>query len=487
MIAPKGGGDRWDVKGLDVPGGRFNRSVMQGLAMLPSDELRLKEKARRHMALDRFRAAARDLEGEDRDAVWSLIPYIGRNGYPSWAEVVQARTRSEILTLAQRGELHIEQEARRDRGAQNSERRLTVHGVDEYLHWQVKEEFAPDTTATAASLLRRMLRVTDSMGVAYADRRVASLLRSDGDHVLDALGESSRSGRTVGRKTRAKNRKILQAWMSYELMKEADRAEEQMRPPAFHTNIFAEKTARYSKPSKDARRTLADVDTRRFFPDEMDRIIEFATGMWPSLLVVSRRLGLRPGEVTHIRWMDDVIPLPDEAGYEILLEGGRGPDERCKCRQCVDQKGWSPKNKPRRYVLDRRNDTLGWIREVCETFDAWIGIRVPQRGDFVFPDPDDWAVAMTNQKLNRGLHEIAERAGVVTGSNQRGGRTAHSLRHTCASELLEAGISHPHAAYWIGDSLDEFMATYGRPTDAAMARAIFSGSSGKPTLPDRGR
>jgi integrase len=68
---------------------------------------------------------------------------------------------------------------------------------------------------------------------------------------------------------------------------------------------------------------------------------------------------------------------------------------------------------------------------------------------------------------------------VVTGLRNQGSRTFHSLRHTCASELLEAGVTHPHAAYWIGDTLREFLATYGRPTDEEMARAIFSMRTGK--------
>jgi hypothetical protein len=53
---------------------------------------------------------------------------------------------------------------------------------------------------------------------------------------------------------------------------------------------------------------------------------------------------------------------------------------------------------------------------------------------------------------------------------ERGSRTFHSGRHTCACETLEAGISHPHAAFWIGDTLQEFVKTYGKPGPHAMAR-----------------
>src|SRR5690606_35927504 len=153
-----------------------------------------RERRARHGALDRFRAVARDLDGQDRDAIWSLIRLIGRQGYPTWEEIVAARSKSEILALAHRGEMHAETEARRDRGAQSSERRTCAQGVDDYLRWQEAEEFGVETTATAASLLRRALIVEDVDGVRYADRRVASLTRTDCNRILDELRTSARTG-----------------------------------------------------------------------------------------------------------------------------------------------------------------------------------------------------------------------------------------------------------------------------------------------------
>ncbi|MHB1169863.1 MAG: tyrosine-type recombinase/integrase, partial [Longimicrobiales bacterium] len=322
-------------------------------------------------------------------------------------------------------------------------------------------------------LLRRALIVEDVDGVRYADRRVASLTRTDCNRILDELRTSARTGKRIIKSTRDKNRKILQAWMNYELLREQDRAEDQGRKPLFAINVFSEKSSSYSKPTKDGKRTVADVTTRRFFPDEMCALISAARGMWYYILVIARRLGLRPGELPHLRWMEDVFSLENGRGYVIDIQGGRTRDVRCGCRQCRSQNGWSPKNGPRRYFLDREHDRFGWITEVCDALDGWLQLRNPSRGDLIFPDPSDWRRAMSNQKLNSGLHDIATRVGIVTGLSERGGRTFHSLRHTCASELLEAGVTHPHAAYWIGDTLDEFTNTYGRPTDEGMVRAIF--------------
>jgi integrase len=470
----RGTGDQWDVKGQDVPGGRFSRSLVMGLGNVEEPE-RKEEVKRRRQALNRIRAHARNADDHrDREALWALIRKIGFSGFPTWKDVVRAVTEVDFLALAHRGELHAETNARRDRDADNSERRTCTHSVDEYLRWQETEEFAEDTIATATSVLRRMLEVPDADDERYGIRRIASLVRSDGKRTLDTLAMSERAGRRVSKKTEQKNRKVLKAWFEWELQREKDRAEEYHRQPVYSINVFDAKNAGYSVPTKDASATVDDNDTRRFYPEEMTALLEAASLMWKIILVVMRCLGLRPGEFIHLRWLDEVRPLPDGNGYEVRLEGGRGRDARCKCRQCKSRKGWAPKNGPRRYVLDRRYDERGWITPAIDALDRWVRMRRPNRGDFVFPDPSNHQRSWSNNKVNRALHELGEAAGVPTGMSKRGSRTFHSLRHTCASELLEIGIDHAHAAYWIGDTLREFERTYGRPTDEAMARSIFA-------------
>ena len=475
-VSKRGTGEIWDVKGQDVPGGRYTRSLRKGLTRVADEERQSVVKERR-AALDRIRASASAAEDpSDRDALWNLIPEIGLSGYPTWADVVEARTSRSLVVLARRGELHAETDARRERDAQVSERRTCYHSVDEYLNWQEIEGFAEDTRATASSVLRRMLTLQDRYGSRIGSARVAALTRSAGRDVLDMLSESQRMNGRVSISTRAKNRKILRAWFNWELMREGERAEDQRRQALFTVNVFDASGSGYSAPTKDARARVEDRQTRRFNPDEMERLVAAADEPWRWIITIACGLGLRPGELIHVRWLEDVRPLPDRNGYNVLLNGDRGRDLRCGCRQCKSRRGWAPKNGPRRYVLDRTYDRLGWISPICDAVDAALTLRRPSRGDFLCPDHDDWSRPWTNNKLNRALHELGERAHVVTGLNAHGGRTFHSFRHTCACEMLEAGITHPHAAYWIGDSLKEFMRTYGKPTDEAMARQIFGGT-----------
>lgn len=463
----------WDVKGKDVPGGRFTRSVMKDLTKLSGNE-QLKAIQKRRAALDRIRSFAfAAVESADREALWNLIPTIGHAGYPTWDEVTSAVTVAPLLGLARRGELFAETNARLQRGAQASERRTCAHSVDEYLRWQEQEEFAVETSATAASILRRMLQVRVDDGVRLADTRLAALTRSVGRHVLEVLAMSERKGARVQKATSRNQAKTLRAWLNWELAREKERADEQGRAPLFSANVFDDRAARYSSPTKDSRAKVEDRQTRRFYPDEMERLLASASTTWRIILVFMRGLGLRPGEFMHLRWLEDVRPLTDGVGYEVLVEGGRGRDVRCPCKQCRSERGWAPKNGPRRYILDRGFDSKNWVTPVCDVLDRWVLMRRPERGDFLFCDPDDAARPWTSNKLNGGLHELAALAGVQTGRGRPGRRTFHSLRHTCASQLLEAGVSHPHAAYWIGDTLEEFTKTYGRPTDEAMTRAIF--------------
>lgn len=470
----KGTGDAWDVKGKDVPNGRLSRSLIKGLSAFDKEE-REEERRKRRMALDRLRVHARNVEDPlDREALWALVPLIGRVGYPSWDEVVAARTAVDYLALAHRGELHAETNARKRRDADKSEKRTCAHSVLEYLSWQELEGFAPSTTAAAASCLRRMLKVKDHEGEEYAERRIATLVRADGRRVREDLAYSDRHDRRVAKSTRKKNEKILKAWFTWELQRERERAEDRNRQPVYSINIFRSTESGYSSPTKDPTATVEDIDSRRFYPDEMKALLQAAGFMWTIILTVMRCLGLRPGEFIHLRWLEEVRPLPDGNGYEVRLEGGRGRDKRCKCLQCRTDRGWAPKNGPRKYILDRRYDERGWLTPAIDALDRWVKVRAPQRGDFLFPDPDDHERPWTSNKVNDGLHDLGDKAGVVTGLNNRGSKTLHSLRHTCASELLEIGVDHAHAAYWIGDTLREFEKTYGRPSDEAMSRSIFA-------------
>jgi integrase len=473
----RGTGRIWDVKGKDIPTGRARRSLEMGLSRL-SEKERRDAKKRRRGTLDLLRRHAATLQDErDRAVLWALVPRIGFAGYPSWDEMLASRSAAAFLALAYRGEMHVESNARLARDAGLSERRTCAQSVDEYLTWRDREDFSPYGNSTSGSVLRRALLVVDRDGVRMADRLVAGLGPADADNIIDLLAVSTRRGYEgpVDPVTRDKNLRCLKAWYNWELQREKERAAHQRREPLFSANPFEQEENRYSRPSKDYRQTVHQKEQgRRFFPEEITRLVESADPQLAHAMILAHRLGLRPGELLHLRWLEDVRPLEASVGYEILIEGGRGRDARCRCPLCQSHQGWAPKNGARRYYLDRDMDQIDWITPVCDALDRWLMLREPARGDFLFPSYKSDALAWTNQDLNKRLGALARSLGIPVGRKERGNRTAHSMRHSCASEMLERGVPHPLAASWIGDTLEEFVRTYGRPRAEDMARVTLA-------------
>jgi hypothetical protein len=203
-------------------------------------------------------------------------------------------------------------------------------------------------------------------------------------------------------------------------------------------------------------------------------LIRGASTPFQFVIPVGHCLGTRPGEITHLRWLIDVIPLSEGAGFEVIIQA-RPPDERCSCVLCGSPDGWAPKNGPRRYFLEPAHDGIAWVAEAVEALNTWIALTRPQRGDYLFPSPRNRNRAMSNAELNEGIRVAGETVGIAVGMSTPGRQTAHSLRHSCASEMLERGVSHERAASWIGDTLQEFMKTYGRPDPHQMARLTLKG------------
>lgn len=472
-------GFKWDAKGEDVPDGRITKSLQKGFKKMDPAEQRKAAKDRR-AALDRLRAHANATDDhEEQQLMWGLIPVIGRKGFPSWADVVSAKTFVDFLSLASRGEQYLHTRKRRERDAKIATRRTLSHAIDEYLEFKEKEDFSPHTITTSGSILRRAEAVEAQDGTPFGERRLVNFTRDDAERILEVLSFSERYGRKVKRSTQKKHRKDLKALFAWEIEMERMRAKKGGRDEAYSENPLDSSDTNLSKPTKSAKDTVETKKRyKRFYPEEMEKLMEAVkkNPYWVLVVVLMRRLGLRYGELAHLRWMSDVRPM-EGGGYRIDIQGGRGRTSRCTCIQCKRENGWGPKNGPRSYVIDPSIDTLGWLKEVADALDAWVKVRQPKRGDWLTPRLKDADMALTNSLLNDGLRDIAEVAGVDIVSEPETKRTSHSLRHTCACELLAAGVSHGHAAHWIGDTIEEFVRTYGHPTDHEMAKAIFGGGA----------
>jgi integrase len=414
----------------------------------------------------------------DREALWSLVPRIGYSGHPTWEEVSAARTGSDFLTLAYRGENEAEKAARRDRDAARSDLRCIRHSVAEYLDWREIEGFSAEGTRGVASILRRVIAIEDETGRGYGDRRLVTIITEDARRICNSLARSPNlpeGVQQVEASTRDKNERTLKAWWNWELTREKERARGHKRPALFTDNPFADHSTAYSRPIGGRGQTIEEKEeSRRFLPGECDRLEAHAPLKLKLAIPVLRRLGLRPGELLHLRWVDDVIRLPDGDGFEVRIQGGRAFDTRCSCPACKSPAGWKPKNGPRRYIVRRSIDQLGWITPAIDALETWVAIHEPAAGEPLFPSDTTRSCFWSSQQLNKSLRETGAKCGIPVGRRAPGRRTTHSFRHSCASEMLEIGVPHALAAEWIGDTLEVFMKTYGRPDPLAVARATLA-------------
>lgn len=476
--------ERWEAKASGVPGGRVTRSLKQGLVGLSAED-RAKVVEKRADALDRLRAAAdAATTSHEREQIWGLVPAIGTGAdQPGWEEIVACHRYRDFLSLAMRSEQNSD-DADGVGVAASSELRTVRQSVTEYLKF--KEKFGANTYKNSKSPLMRAVGAPDPKagsdeGQTFGDRRVAGITRIDGDALVPSLATISEPMTS----TLDDYRKHLHAWFRWELTKEEERAEDQDREPLFVVNPFTEPQARYSSPNTSRHRTVEEQKHgRRFHPYEIDLILASADIRTRTGFLASYKLGLRPGELIHLRWLKDVRPLENGRGYCIDIQGGasRGSDARCGCPPCGTARGWAPKNDSRTYHLDRKHDQIGWISDLCDALDRWVKMLNPAPGDFLFPSPTDCKRAWTNQNLNRRLHAIARELresgklpNLETGIYSERRLTMHSWRHSCGSRMLEIRVPMPLAAEWIGDSLDVFKRVYARPDPADIARATLAG------------
>lgn len=468
---------RWDAEASDVPGGRVTRSVAAGLAGLKERE-REKIVEKRKSALDRLRAAANAAESdENRELIWGLLDDIATEEGPSWAEVVAARYPKDFLSLSMRygGDDPEEGEA-------GASFRTVAASIDAYIDF--KEGFAANTLKNSKSVLERAKQAPDPKAKASSDRtfgerNVMSVSRSDVQPLLEELPARG----SVKKSTLDDYRKHLRAWYYWELAKEEERAEERGGEPLFTSNPFVEEEALYSAPRQGRHKTVQEAEHgRRFMPDEVEALLEAADVRTRTVFLTCHRLGLRPGELIHLRWMDDVRPLDESDGFRVDIQGGRGRDPRCNCRPCATAEGWAPKVGPRTYHLERKQDHIGWTTPLIDALERWVALLDPDPGDFLFPSPADRKKAWTNQSLNRRLHRLADQLresgrlpGFETGRDASRRLTMHSWRHTCASEMVERGVPAALAADWIGDDLRTFKEVYEKPRPRLVAAATLAG------------
>lgn len=132
---------------------------------------------------------------------------------------------------------------------------------------------------------------------------------------------------------------------------------------------------------------------------------EHSARLWVTVLALLYGTGLRRGELARLE-----VDALDRAEGILRIDGRKTGRERCvplpeMVQRCLEA------------YLPQRHNQLEKARRIGER-----ALLVTRTGE-----------PLTGQGISNGVHAIARRAGV-------GLHSLHQFRHTCASDLLEAGV-----------------------------------------------
>lgn len=367
----------------------------------------------------------------------------------------------DILRAIQDGRLHVAEVCRRIR--QDGERALTELRRDlvavavgepptlageaaRYLEWYEARR-GETSAATRRSELNRALSMTTAEGIPLGEIRIDRATVGDVEAVVLAVSDRPN--------TRESIRLAVSALYTWSIREEAERARKEKRAPRWTVN-----PASKAEKSERTRRVATATE------DQVLALIAAAEIYQEAYLRAFLHLGFREAELIHTRRHDD-LELP---AWTWRIQG-RGPDARCPCKQCQGR-GWTPKTRRSSrtlYVPEAPAALRGAILRYLEAYPC-------EPGDFVFRNPRTGRVWHA-RALADDFAALCARAGVRYGRDVPGGITLHTLRHTCATELIRRGVRESVVAALLGDTVQTIVSTYVHLTPEDLADGVREGPS----------
>lgn len=320
---------------------------------------------------------------------------------------------------------------------------------EQYLEAYGKANSA-ESTKDVRSRLNRIGRqhVVDRNGE-LTDRTIDST-EIDKVHTLHLEGAIDRL--TTNANSHEALRIAASGMFTWSIGQEAKRAKVSKSAPRWTTNPAREVT----KKKHTARATIL-TDTQI---GELQAHVELYQAVYLYWFLF---LGLRSGELRHLRLGLDL----DIANGWRLTIGKHPPDPRCSCPQCK-ARGWSPKSE-RSYRTYNVPETPNLLRRLMEMY---LRVHPAAPEDYVFRNPRTNKV-WTARALEDDFKRLCTAAGIRYGRN--GGVTLHTLRHTCATNLLRAGVGLKHVADLIGDTEKTVAETYSHLDSEDLTRGLQAG------------
>ena len=365
----------------------------------------------------------------------------------------------DILRAIQDGRLHVAEVCRRlrqdgERAVAELRQELAAAKIGapptlateaaRYLEWYEARR-GEMSAITRRSELNRALAVETPEGVRLGEIRIDQVTVGDIEAAVLAVSERPN--------TRESIRLALSGLFTWSIREEVERARKEKRAPRWTVN-----PASTAEKSERTRRIVTASE------EQVLALLAAAEIYQEAYLRAFLHLGFREGELIHTRMHAD-LEIP---AWTWRIQR-RGPDARCPCKQCQGR-GWRPKTRRsvRTLLVPETPPALrGAILRYLEAYPC-------EPADFVFRNPRTGGVWHA-RALADDFAALCARAGVRYGRDVPGGITLHTLRHTCATELIRRGVRESVVAALLGDTVQTIVNTYVHLTPEDLADGVREG------------
>jgi integrase len=230
------------------------------------------------------------------------------------------------------------------------------------------------------------------------------------------------------------------------IQREAEEAEQQGAMPSVTKNPWTATKAPRLKRTRFAFLTPADWAKLEQLHAKTPVMAVLALGI----------MGLRRGEIQHLR-----------SGVDIVFE----PEPLVHVQGRTGKLAWEPKTGNSIRTLPVPDALLPILAYHAEHY----------AGTFFVTAERDTGKPISDGAITAWARTAFKAAGLKYGREAGDSLTLHSLRHTCATWMLSAGVPLPTVAEWIGDTQQEVLKTYGHalPNDRGKALKAMERALGK--------
>lgn len=360
--------------------------------------------------------------------------------------------------VAQNGEGAVAELRRRIEAEKRGEAPTVRAEADRYLKWYGRPgRRSPNSVKQVRSRLKRLCEQpvdVDGEEAPLGEIRIDRLRKRHGEHAIERISTNP--------STREAMRLALSGLYTWSVGEELEEARTDDRAPRWEVN-----------PAKKIERHERAVRPETASREQAVRLLAAGEPYQAAYVRAYLHLGLRLDELIHTRLHLDL----DTETWTWEIQP-RDADPRCSCAQCAEG-GWSPKGWPRSKRSRRTLLVPDEPAVLRASIERYLELYPCEEGDYLFRNPRTDRVWYAG-RLQVDFKRLCERAEVKYGRDVPGGITIHTLRHTCATNLVRAGVRESVIAGLLGDTVETIVRVYVNLEPEDLADGVRRGPSYDP-------